>query len=208
MLPDIEFLEKKFEGEHSISFIGCHSAKFTNEKGSEKVRDAVLRYDVKHPVINDDKMMVWRNFERRSWPGLVIVSPRAVPIFILNGEGHCEVLDIFLSVAYDFYYDRLSHEPTIKWELEQVKAVETKKEIIGAGTEVLSAMNSNLKYPGKILCIEKADGLENNLLVISDTGNNRLVIVDEESYECLEVIGNGKQGLIDGSYEDAQFHHP
>ena len=77
------------------------------------MRDAVLKYDVKHAVINDDKMMVWRNFERRSWPGLVIVSPRTVPIFIINGEGHREILDIFLSVAYDFYYDRLNHEPTI-----------------------------------------------------------------------------------------------
>ena len=38
--------------------MGCHSAKFLNEKGSSKVRDAILKYDVKHPVINDDKMIV------------------------------------------------------------------------------------------------------------------------------------------------------
>ena len=81
-----------------------------NEKGSQKVRDAILKYDVKHPVINDDKMIVWRNFERRSWPGLVLVSPKQVPLLILNGEGHRDVLDIFLSIAYDFYYSKLNHE--------------------------------------------------------------------------------------------------
>ena len=73
VIPDIEFLEQKFHGENSICFMGCHSAKFINEKGPDKVRDAILKYDIKHPVINDDKMLVWRMFERKSWPGLVIL---------------------------------------------------------------------------------------------------------------------------------------
>lgn len=49
-------------------FLGCHSAKFLNEKQSAKVRDAVLKYEIRHPVINDDKMIVWKGYERRSWP--------------------------------------------------------------------------------------------------------------------------------------------
>ena len=60
VLPDLEFLESKFKGENSIVFMGCHSAKFVNEKGPDKVRDAILKYDIKHPVINDDKMIVWK----------------------------------------------------------------------------------------------------------------------------------------------------
>ena len=88
VLPDLEFLETKFKGENSIVFMGCHSAKFVNEKGPDKVRDAILKYEIKHPVINDDKMLVWRNFERRSWPGLVVLSPDMIPILILSGEGH------------------------------------------------------------------------------------------------------------------------
>lgn len=84
--------------------MGCHSAKFLNEKGSCKVRDAILKYEVKHPVINDDKMIVWKNFERRSWPGLVLVSPKRVPLLILNGEGHRDVLDLVISTAYEYYH--------------------------------------------------------------------------------------------------------
>lgn len=127
MLPDLEYLENKFQSEHSVVFMGCHSAKFMNEKGSSKVRDAILKYEVKHPVINDDKMLVWKNFERRSWPSIVIVSPRGVPILIINGEGYRDVLDIFISVAFDFYYDRLNHEPTIKWDLEEDRANHVKQ---------------------------------------------------------------------------------
>lgn len=68
VLPDLEYLENKFKAETSIAFIGCHSAKFLNERDKEKVRDAVMKYEIKHPVINDDKMIVWRNYERKSWP--------------------------------------------------------------------------------------------------------------------------------------------
>lgn len=127
VIPDIEFLQNKFKGENSIVFLGSHSAKFVNEKGPEKVRDAILKYDIKHPVINDDKMIVWKNFERRSWPGLVVLSPELVPILILSGEGHRHVLDIFLSVAYDFYYERLSHRDTIKFNPEEKKEKEMKR---------------------------------------------------------------------------------
>ena len=64
-------------------------------------------------------MLVWRNFERRSWPSLVVLSPQSVPILILSGEGHRQVLDIFLSVAYDFYYEKLDHSSTIQWQPEE-----------------------------------------------------------------------------------------
>ena len=52
-LPDIEYLADKFQGYRGIVFMGCHSAKFTNEKVAGKVREAILKYDVKYPVIND-----------------------------------------------------------------------------------------------------------------------------------------------------------
>jgi thiol-disulfide isomerase/thioredoxin len=62
-LPDLEWLESKFSDQPGVVFMGSHSAKFKNEKDGTKVREAVLRYDVRHPVINDDKMQVWKNFE-------------------------------------------------------------------------------------------------------------------------------------------------
>ena len=35
-----------------------HSGKFRNEKDSSKVREAVLRYEVKNAVINDNKILL------------------------------------------------------------------------------------------------------------------------------------------------------
>lgn len=39
-----------------------------------------------------------------------------------------------------------------------------------------------------------------NLMVISDSANNRLVVINEETMECVYTIGNGKTGLVDGNY--------
>ena len=121
VLPDLEYLEDKFQNHSSVVFMGCHSAKFTNEKGASRVRDAVLKYDVRHPVINDDKMIVWRNFERKSWPSLLICNPRGVPVLILGGEGHRSTLDLFLTVAVDFYNKSLNYNETIPLMLEETK---------------------------------------------------------------------------------------
>lgn len=104
MLSDLEYLESKFKNEPSIVLIGCHSAKFLNEKSCDKVKDAVIKYGIDHPVLNDDKMIVWKTFERRSWPGLCLVSPDRVPIFSVTGEGNRDVLDLVISCAYDYYF--------------------------------------------------------------------------------------------------------
>lgn len=46
VLPDLEYLEEKYANHKGLVFMGCHSAKFTNEKGAERVREAVLKYEV------------------------------------------------------------------------------------------------------------------------------------------------------------------
>jgi thiol-disulfide isomerase/thioredoxin len=120
VLPDLEYLEQKFHEESSIIFLGCHSAKFLNERDSNKVRDAILKYEIKHPVINDDRLVLWKSYERRSWPSQVIISPKSqIPILILHGEGMRQVMDLFISVAYDFYYDSLNHSPTVVFQPEE-----------------------------------------------------------------------------------------
>src|SRR5262249_46227251 len=50
-MPDLARLEKKYANE--LVVIGVHSAKFENERDTESIRKAVLRYEIKHPVVND-----------------------------------------------------------------------------------------------------------------------------------------------------------
>ena len=58
ILPDLERLEKKYEGS-KLSVIGVHSAKFENEKVGDHLSDAIARYDIRHPVCNDTSAWLW-----------------------------------------------------------------------------------------------------------------------------------------------------
>lgn len=58
VLSDLHDLEKKFENKPEMVFMGCHSGKFTNEKNV--LKESVLKYGVEHPVVNDNKMRIWK----------------------------------------------------------------------------------------------------------------------------------------------------
>ena len=51
ILPELKKLEHAFPNE--LVVIGVHSAKFDTEKVSDNIREAVLRYEIEHPVVND-----------------------------------------------------------------------------------------------------------------------------------------------------------
>lgn len=86
VLPILEQLEKKYEYHPELMFVGCHSGKFSNERSTDRVREAVMKYDVTHPVINDKKMLVWKMFARRCWPSFALIGPDGYPIFFATGE--------------------------------------------------------------------------------------------------------------------------
>lgn len=75
VLAELEELEAKFKDFPEIAFIGVHSAKFDREEALQVLRQAVIRYDVKHPCINDCKFDVWNSFKLNNWPTLMIVGP-------------------------------------------------------------------------------------------------------------------------------------
>lgn len=51
-----------------------HSAKFENEKVLENVANAVLRYDIRHPVVNDPVGHLWSSLSISCWPTLLILG--------------------------------------------------------------------------------------------------------------------------------------
>ena len=57
VLPQLRKLEEKYAD--ILTVIGVHSAKFTSEKSSENVREAVRRYGIGHPVVNDAEFEIW-----------------------------------------------------------------------------------------------------------------------------------------------------
>src|SRR2546429_1717777 len=91
IIPELTALEKKYARE--LVVIGVHSAKFQNEGDVENIRQAILRYEIQHPVVNDRDFRIWRAYAVRAWPTLMVVRPDGYVLGYLSGEGNKEVLE-------------------------------------------------------------------------------------------------------------------
>lgn len=184
ILPVLKKLEEKYPNE--IVVIGVHSAKFEEEKNTENIRDAILRHDIRHPVVNDHDHFLWNSFGVNSWPTLTVIDPEGFFVAINRGEIDFESLDGFFKNCIPYYEKtELLDKTPIEFELERYEEEPTQ-----------------LKYPGKVLA-DQANGL----LYITDSSHNRIVISDTEG-NVKEVIGSGQVGRTDGDFASASFDHP
>ena len=63
ILPELKKLEQEFP--NKLVVIGVHSAKFDTEKDAENIREAILRYEIEHPVVNDADHEIWDTLRRQ-----------------------------------------------------------------------------------------------------------------------------------------------
>ncbi len=183
VIPDLKKLEEKYIDE--LVVIGVHSAKFDNEGQSENIHNIILRYELEHPVINDKDFAVWRSYNARAWPTLVLINPNGQVITTRAGEGVLGHFDPIINEAIEHFDAKgeINREP-INFELEKRN------------------VDTQLLFPGKVLADEAG-----NRLFIADSNHNRIVISDLEG-NILEVIGNGESTLVNGSFSQASFFRP
>ena len=184
ILPDLKFLEHKYPKE--LVVIGVHSAKFDNEKDSENIRRAALRYEIEHPIVNDAEMKIWRGFGVRAWPTIGLIDPEGYFCGVASGEGNRELLDEVIAklIAYHRAKGTLDETP-VQFDLERNRV-----------------KPDALRFPGKVLADEASDRL-----FITDSNHNRIVITSLEG-KLIDVIGNGTAGSTDGNYKTATFFRP
>lgn len=186
VIPDLKKLEAKYHDE--LVVVGVHSAKFTTEQETENIRQAVLRYEVEHPVVNDHDMQIWRTYGVRAWPTMVLIDPEGYAVGIHSGEG---IYDLFDKAIGDLV-EKFDAEGKID-----------RSPIAKIVPEMRSERRSLLSFPGKVLADSKS-----KRLFIADSNNNRIVIISLTDNSVSEVIGSGEAGLKDGSYAEATFDKP
>lgn len=181
-LPDLARLEEKYAKQ--LVVIGVHSAKFENEKKTENIRKAILRYQIRHPVVNDAEQAIWDAYGCQSWPTLVLIDPEGNLIGATSGEGNYELLDrVIARLIPEFRNKKTLNETPIHFALE--------KELV-----------QPLNFPGKVLADEKS-----NRLFIADSTNHRIVITDLQGNK-IAIAGSGEPGNVDGSFSQARFNDP
>jgi DNA-binding beta-propeller fold protein YncE len=180
VLPDLRVLEERFPNE--LVVIGVHSAKFTNEGQNETIRQAILRYEIAHPVVNDAGFRIWSQYGVRAWPTLVLIDPDGYAVAAYSGEGNLDRIDHDIRLIIEAHPE-ITQQPPFHVHREEAPV-------------------APLRYPGKVLV-----DLANNRLFIADSNHNQIVIATPDGAVHTR-IGAGTTGTSDGNYHTAEFNHP
>lgn len=185
IMPDLAKLEKKYPNE--LVVIGVHSAKFENEKDTNSIRKAVLRYEIAHPVVNDADHTIWNAYGVNSWPTLVLIDPEGKVVGATSGEGNYEILDKVIGRLVEIHKGKKTlDEKPIRFDLIRYR----------------EKGDTPLFFPGKILADEAG-----KRLFIADSTHHRIVVTDLDGKK-LAIAGTGTPGRKDGTFADAQFDDP
>lgn len=195
LLPDLARLEEKYGLKEGLLVVGVHSAKFLNEKGEANILNAILRYDIHHPVLNDANIQLWERLGISCWPTLVLIGPGNKLLYYIIGEGHYLELETMVGTALRYYKSRgILRGVSVGVVLEKEKKVE-----------------SILNFPGKVVAFERGvavGGAKELFLAVSDSSNHRVLLVDATTGLVKQVYGSGSAGCKDGRGEGAEFNSP
>jgi hypothetical protein len=180
--PQLRKIERKY-GDRVI-VVGVHSPKFPAERETANLREAVLRYRIDHPVVNDRDFAVWNQFGGRAWPTLMFVDPQGRVIGKHEGELPFEQFDRLVEGMLKEFEERGILDPA-------AAAIDLDQSREPAHT---------LKFPGKVLATDDA-------LFIADTNHHRIVKAGLDG-SMQRTYGDGEPGLLDGPAQRAAFQQP
>ncbi|WP_338781213.1 NHL domain-containing thioredoxin family protein [Streptomyces sp. DG1A-41] len=182
VLDELRELEEKHRD--TVVVIGVHSPKFAHEADHQAVVDAVERYGVEHPVLDDPALATWKQYAVRAWPTLVVIDPEGYVVAQHAGEGHVHAIERLVA--------ELEAEHEAKGTLRR-----------GDGPYVAPEPEPTvLRFPGKALLLPSGNFL------VSDTTRHQLVELAEDGESVVRRIGAGARGFADGSTDTATFNEP
>lgn len=184
VLPDLKRLEHKYP--HELVVIGVHSAKFVNEGNTQSIRNAILRYQIEHPVVNDHEFAIWQHYAARAWPTLFLIDPQGYIVGKMSGEGIYGPFDQALQQLIPLFeaegvLDRTPRDTFLEQDREPMRM---------------------LSFPGKI----SGDAVSRRLF-ITDTNHHRILVTDLDG-QVVMTVGSGEEGFENGSLGEATFRQP
>ncbi|NYD40250.1 NHL domain-containing thioredoxin family protein [Nocardioides panaciterrulae] len=166
VLDELRPVEEKYAEE--LVVVGVHSPKFVHEADPVALAQAVERYGVHHPVLDDPELVTWQAYTARAWPTLVLVDPEGYVVAQYAGEGHAHAIDALLA--------ELVEEHRAKGTLRS-----------GDSPYVPPVVEpTDLRFPAK------AVRLDDGRVLVADAGHDEVVELDAED-RVLRRLGGFKE---------------
>ncbi|MFJ8954014.1 NHL domain-containing thioredoxin family protein [Streptomyces sp. NPDC102381] len=178
VLDELRELEEKHRD--TVVIIGVHSPKFVHEAEHAAVVDAVERYGVEHPVLDDPELATWKQYAVRAWPTLVVIDPEGYVVAQHAGEGHAHAIGTLV--------EELEAEHAAKGTLRR-----------GEGPYVApEPVATDLRFPGKAISLPSGNFL------VSDTTRHQLVELEGDGETVVRRLGSGERGFGADSFNEPQ----
>jgi thiol-disulfide isomerase/thioredoxin len=173
VIEELRPLEKRYAD--VLVTIGVHSPKFEHEKDPAALAAAVERYAVRHPVLDDVDMQMWRQYAARAWPTLNVIDPEGYVVATMTGEGHAEGLIRLI--------DELVATHEAKGTLRRGDAPLVPRPID----------DTVLRFPGKALALAAGT------VLVADSSHHSLVEIADDGETIVRRIGTTQPGRDDGT---------
>ncbi len=178
VLDELRELEDKHRD--TVVIIGVHSPKFVHEAEHQAVVDAVERYEVHHPVLDDPELATWKQYAVRAWPTLVVIDPEGYVVAQHAGEGHAHAIAKLV--------EELEAEHEAKGTLRR-----------GDGPYVApEPVATDLRFPGKAVVLPGGNFL------VSDSTRHQLVELAPDGETVVRRIGSGERGFGPDRFSEPQ----
>ncbi|WP_338671367.1 NHL domain-containing thioredoxin family protein [Streptomyces sp. SCSIO 30461] len=175
VLDELRELEEKHRD--TVVIVGVHSPKFVHEAEHRAVVDAVERYEVHHPVLDDSELATWKQYAVRAWPTLVVIDPEGYVVAQHAGEGHAHAIERLV--------EELEAEHEAKGTLRR-----------GDGPYVApEPVATDLRFPGKAVLLPSGHFL------VSDSTRHQLVELAADGETVVRRIGEQGDG---GGFREPQ----
>ncbi|WP_274560671.1 NHL domain-containing thioredoxin family protein [Streptomyces spiramyceticus] len=164
VLDELRELEEKHRD--TVVIIGVHSPKFVHEAEHQAVVDAVERYEVHHPVLDDPELATWKQYAVRAWPTLVVIDPEGYVVAQHAGEGHAHAIEKLV---------------------EELEAAHEAKGTLRRGDGPYVApepVATDLRFPGKAVVLPGSGNF-----LVSDSTRHELVELDPDGETVVRRIG-------------------
>jgi len=179
-LVDVEWLRKRYP--ETLAIIGVHAPKFPIQCSSENLQKAINRFYIRHPVANDVKLSICKEFGITSWPSIMYIDPEGYVVGVMRGDIKRKQLDKLIQQSIiDAEKKKILRPSRIQPKLKPEPSLE-------------------LKFPGHVYVTAER-------MYISDSGHNR-VLECMKNGRIVHTYGSGVDGLIDGGERTAAFDCP
>ncbi|XP_023242175.1 NHL repeat-containing protein 2-like [Centruroides sculpturatus] len=204
ILPDLFALEEEISITSGLVVVGVHSAKFDNERYLKNVMEAIQRYQIHHPVVNDPQGILWNKLQIYCWPTLIIVGKKCKFLLEISESVDRYAVDLpggseeaLMTQEGWKSLDVLRRVDDQQW-LEQYPKLDQIINFIFEIKDIIGGLESGFidgNFTESRFCSPQGIACKNSkLLYVADTENHAIRQIDLESRKVKTIAGTGKQG--------------